>query len=69
MWCTVQLTRNNGKVEEHNVRSTFLETELGVKVTLKDLFYGNNVIWRAKGKPYEVIVLVTHRKQRFLLLW
>ena len=62
MWCTVQLTKNDGTTKEYGVRSSYLETENGEKVTLKDLFYGSNVIWKARGRPYSVVVMETHRK-------
>ena len=62
VWCTVQLTKNDGTTNEYDVRSSYLETENGEKVTLKDLFYGSNVIWKARGRPYAVVVMETHRK-------
>lgn len=61
VWCTVEITKSNGTKQENVVSSRFLETEYGEKVTSKDLFFGNLLIWRAKGKPYQV-VLETHSK-------
>lgn len=63
MWCTVELEKTGGKIEEYPVHSKYFEIETGEKVHMKDLLLGNFVIWRSKGVPYyEVKVLETHRK-------
>lgn len=61
VWCTIKLESPVGSNREYSVHSRFLQTETGEKVTEKDLFFGNSVIWMSKGKPYEVTVLETHR--------
>lgn len=68
VWCTVELKRIDGSTKEYPVRANKLETETGEKVTQKDLYHGSNVIWKARGKPYEVCVLETHRKFSCLLI-
>ena len=45
--------------KDYHVKSNYLETELGEKVTERDLFYG---IWKCKGACYEVSICGTHSK-------
>ena len=63
VWCTVKEERQDGTMTERCVNARFLETELGDPVGPNDLYFGNNVIWRFKGKPYEVSILETHSKE------
>lgn len=58
VWCTVQIAEG----KEYSVKSDYLETELGDPVSDKDLFFGNSVIWKEKGKPYEVKITAVSRK-------
>lgn len=48
--------------KDYQVKSNYLETELGEKVTERDLFYGNHLIWKCKGACYEVSICGTHSK-------
>ena len=50
----------SGGKDEYCVHSRFLETESGDKASKRDLFSGNILIWKAKGKPFEVEILETH---------
>ena len=64
VWCTVRLC--DGSENEYSVSSCFLKMESGEKVSMKDLIFGNKIIWMTKGKPFEVEVLEMHGK---FFLW
>ena len=48
---TVELVKTDGSVKEYTVKSSSLENELGETVSVKDLFYGNKLIWKYIGCP------------------
>lgn len=52
VWCTV----TDAKGKQYNVCSKSLETETGEKLSQNDLLLDGSVIWRLKGKPYEVVI-------------
>ena len=62
VWCTVELETRNGQKNEYTVSSKVLETECGKPVMQSDLYFENTVIWKSRGKPYQVVILETHRK-------
>ena len=49
------------------MKSSYLETEWGEKVSDRDLFYGNHLIWKCEGACYEVSTCGTHSKYEMLL--
>ena len=60
VWCTVVLVKTDGSVKEYTVKSSSLENELGETVSDKDLFYGNKLIWKYRGCPYDIKICGTH---------
>ena len=68
VWCTVELVKTDGSIKmEYVVKSSYLETEWGEKVSDRDLFDGNHLIWKCKGVCYEVSICGTHSKYEMLL--
>ena len=62
MWCTVELVKSDGKKIEYTVNSKYLETESGQPVSEEHLHINSKVVWKSKGKPFEVTILDTHSK-------
>ena len=60
VWCKVKTA--DDKVHTINARHLESEMEIGEPVTGRDLYVGNTVIWKVKGKPYKVVIIATSRK-------
>ena len=65
VWCTVEIAEG----KEYVVTSDNLETELGDPVGETDLFFGNMLIWKERGKPYQVKLTAVSSKQTMLLTY
>ena len=55
VWCTIEHV--NGPPGEHVVSSRHLELENGDPLAKSDLYVENKVLWKWKGKAYEVMIL------------
>ena len=48
------------------VSSKHLETEAGDPASASDLFLENKIIWKSKGKPYEVTIVDVSREFMYM---
>lgn len=56
VWCIIEHVNDSGPPGEHVVSSKHLELESGDPLAKKDLYVDNKVLWRWKGKVYEVAI-------------
>ena len=66
VWCTVEVQTNRG-TKEYVASSKVLQTESGEPVNESDLTFGNTVIWRCRGTPYDAIVLDIHSELQCII--
>ena len=62
VWCRIKLSDSLDK-KKYVVSSKCLENiESGEPLSGKDLFVENQVLWKSRGKVYQVVILEIHSK-------